>query len=116
MKITLTCIGSAPVDLNPEQSIALQRQVCRITGLLQRAFFPIACYRSHTDTKTNIKAERRTAARLVVLLGLLLNTGQHILKRTFLALITVRVHIGDIIRNDIKPCLKTGHRDGCTDC
>ncbi|MNE43580.1 hypothetical protein D3C80_1377640 [compost metagenome] len=115
MEITLTGIRRIPVNLHAEQPVALQRQVCRYSGFLQRPFFPVAGYRSYTDSEPDVEAERHTAARLVIILGLLLDTGQHILKRTFLAFVAIRTHVRDIVRNDIQTLLQAGHGNGSTD-
>ncbi|MNI39890.1 hypothetical protein D3C73_940830 [compost metagenome] len=105
MKIALAGICRSTINLDAEQGITLQRQIGRIAGLLQCAFLPVISYRRYTDTKTNIKAKRCAPSRLVVVLGLLLNPGEHILEGALFTLITVRVHIGDIIRNNIQPLL-----------
>ncbi|MNI04973.1 hypothetical protein D3C73_579130 [compost metagenome] len=113
MEIPLACISGSSVHLNAKQSVTLNGQIRRISRLLKRAFLPVGCHRGYTDPKADIKTERCAAARLIIILGLLLDTGQHILKGAFLALIAIGIHIGDIVGYNIQTLLETGHRDGC---
>ncbi|CDN43296.1 hypothetical protein BN871_CS_00070 [Paenibacillus sp. P22] len=103
-------IGRFAVRLHLEERISFDRQIRSGAGFLERALGHVRSQLQETGAPALVVAHRSDAAVLAERLGLLLGVREQILERALLAFIACRIHVGDILGQQVKPLLQGVHR------